>query len=232
MPTYIEDHVKVLSSLTRDYGVVYSNHYSVNEYSGEFQLVSGFSDSGYILDNLILSQTTSYISPNTPLMRTEVMKEIRPNTSIFSEGEGRYVRIAIKYKFKFINKPSVVMAHHNSNQGKNYKANSKMFYATSLRLIKKIPEKKNLINSVVSKMFINNAWISIRTMSDREWAKECIKIALKHSYHINIKLIFVIILAHSNDATVKYFNNFIQLLFRRDKNHNSVKFIEYDYPDY
>lgn len=232
LPTYIEEHINAFSKLSDLYGIVYSPHYVENELTGEKWIEKGFSESGNVIDELIESQLTAFMSPNTSLMRTNVVKEIRPNQSIFCEGEGRYLRIAAKYRLQYLDKPLCVMTDHLTNQGKNYKANSRMFFETSLRLKKELPEKSKLIDSVIYGMFLRNAWLSIRLMDDKTWAKECMEIARQYSESIELssKIVLLNILIRTNVKIIKLFNKVMDYMLKGSgKNKRNNTYVDYDY---
>lgn len=225
LPTYIESHLSALSVLPYEYGVVYSPYWVCNDVTGSSFIYNKFNKSGDVFDSLINAQLTGFISAFTPFLRKRIFDNFKYDETMFCEGEAIFIRMAKNHKFKYLNNPLYVATDHCLNQGKNYKENSEQFLAASRRQVYLFPEKTQLINKVIAFMFVRNAWIAIRIMGDKKWAKKCIKIAVAHRFSslFHFKLIAVFLLFPFN-------KNLIDIIFYFRKNKGRIAtYIEEDY---
>ncbi len=240
LSNYVEEHIKAFDNLSKDYGVVYSPYFVENEQGKNRCIVRGFNSDGNVFDSLINSYfSSSYINAFTPMIRMLVAKDVRPDLSLFTEGESRFLRVASKYKFKYVDKAFYVMTEHAKNQGKNYKSNAKMFYNFSVKLIKTLPHKEDIINLTLARMFIRNAWISIRIMNDIKWARECANIATNYLERLEntrsigvsflIKNAFLKILLILGDGKIlRFFNRCLNIV----TGHGNVSIRKAEFIDY
>lgn len=98
-------------------GVVYSFGERFFEDTDETIIVNHPPHTGWIAEKLILKGI--FIYPVTPMFRREVFEKIQMNESFKAEGEAVYIRIAIHYKFEFVDSVVAVMRDHSYNIGKN-----------------------------------------------------------------------------------------------------------------
>jgi len=224
---YIKSHLNTISTLPDSYGVVYSSPYILNVNTGErFIESNNFNKSGDVFDSLIDSIGIGYISAFTPFIRRRVFDVIRYDEDLFCEGESIFIRIAREFLFMYIEKPCVVMRDHESNQGKNYKENGKLFYVQCKRLIKLYPDKTPVFNRVISKLYIRYAWIATRIMSDKKWIAWCLKTAITHRYIIvfHPKAVAVLIL-------YLFPSKFVHKMLSFKKNKTNDLYIEENYAE-
>ena len=118
-PKKIELQINRFNELSNEYGVVYSSGYRYFEDTG--QTVEAKTNKnmkrGWILKNLLLEPF--FIYPITPLVRRKCFLAYPFDESYLAEGEAIYFKIAMKYKFDFIDKPLVTMRDHTYNIGGN-----------------------------------------------------------------------------------------------------------------
>jgi len=225
LPGYIETHLKELSGLPESVGIVYSPYYVHNELSGEMFLEKTFDKSGDVFDSLIRAQLTNFISAFTPFMRRSLFDHLEYDEREFCEGEAFFIRVARKYEFKYIHAPLYVATDHSFNQGKNYKENSEHFLNACHKQIQLYPEKKSVIIRIISLMFVRNAWIAIRIIGDRDWARKCMAIAVRHKLYslLHYRMIAALLLLH-------FPKQFVDLIFSfRKKSSRSALYIDEDY---
>jgi alpha-1,3-rhamnosyltransferase len=98
-------------------GVVYSFGERFFEDTDEIIPVKNTPYTGWIADKLILKGI--FIYPVTPIFRREVFDKVMMNESFRAEGEAIYIRIALHYKFEFVDSIVAVMRDHSYNIGKN-----------------------------------------------------------------------------------------------------------------
>lgn len=119
LPEKIEKQVAKFQELNDSYGVVYSAGYRYYEDTGETKEPNtNFAmRRGNILRNLLTEPF--FIYPISPLIRKECLLKYPFLPGYAAEGEAVYFRIAMKYKFDFVEEALVVMRDHSGNTGKN-----------------------------------------------------------------------------------------------------------------
>lgn len=83
--------------------------------------------SGWVLDRLI--RQGNFVYPVTPMFRRECFDNFLFDETYKAEGEAIYLKMALKYKFDFVDEVVGVMRDHEYNTGKN----SQMMYEDNLR---------------------------------------------------------------------------------------------------
>ena len=181
LPEYVEKNLNTIVKLPDDYGLVYSPTYVYNELTDTTYIEDKvFNKSGYVFNEIIESQVTGMVPAFTPFFKKEVFNIVSYDETVFCEGEMIFIRIAEYYKFQYINLPLMVSTDHLNNQGKNYKENAQSFYDESIKLIAQFPDKTQIINQIIGRMYLRNSWIALRLMSDRRWMLSCLKVMFKH----------------------------------------------------
>lgn len=119
LPEKIEQQVNQFKELSNEYGVVYSGGYRFFEDTGKTIETKTNKDMkrGWILKNLLLEPF--FIYPISPLVRKTCFQNYSFDESYLAEGEAIYFKIAMKYKFDYIDKPLVTMRDHTYNIGGN-----------------------------------------------------------------------------------------------------------------
>lgn len=100
-----------------DVGVVYAAGARYFEDTGETVKVNLPVYTGWIARNLI--ETGNFIYPVTPLYRREVFDLVRPSNKFKAEGEAIHMRIALHYRYEYVDRVVAVMRDHSYNIGKN-----------------------------------------------------------------------------------------------------------------
>lgn len=119
LPTKLEKQVALFNELDESYGCVYSGGYRFFENTGEtIEIATNKSmRKGDILKELLLEPF--FIYPISPLIKKECFKHYPFDESYMAEGEAIYFKIAMKYKFDYVEEPLVTMRNHGYNIGRN-----------------------------------------------------------------------------------------------------------------
>ena len=183
LPDKIEKQVNKFKELDESYGVVYSAGYRYYEDTGETKepTTNKKMRRGEILYNLLTEPF--FIYPITPLIRKRCLLEYPFLPGYAAEGEAIFFRIAIKYKFDYVDEPLVVMRDHSGNTGKDlYKmTDDNIRYREYLLKHQDLPKKYKLVlTKHLSKIYFYNGWQMLRNYKDKNgW--EYIKNGLKHN---------------------------------------------------
>jgi glycosyltransferase involved in cell wall biosynthesis len=227
LPEIFEKEIKCFESLSREWGVVYSPSFSLNVFSGEKKILKCIPASGYILKTLLINAHKSYINVVTPLIRKECFERYPQYDDLFLEGEAHLLRIAIKYKFYYIDEPLAVMRVHNKNQRFFTKENCRVFQIIIDRLMDN-PEfpKKYLkyARAYKAKTNRNRGWQDMRFGSDIRFARKMFLIAIltdwKQLFH------FRTIVGGLFSLFPKCIRNYIRKLLNRKLTQDRVIYIE------
>ncbi len=98
-------------------GVVYSAGRRFYEDLNETRDVILPVHTGWIAEHLICEG--NFVYPVTPMFRREVFERIRLNEEFVAEGEAVHMRIALHFKYDYIEDVTAVMRDHSDNIGKN-----------------------------------------------------------------------------------------------------------------
>lgn len=184
LPEKIRLQVECISRLSSEYGVVYSPNYRLNEITGERWLEPCLNKSGYILKNLLLdTYPVGPIPILSPLTRRACFIRYPFREEFFLEGEAIFLRMAMGYKFQFLDEPLTVMRDHLSNMGKAIRKNRDVVLPVYDKLAQESEFPRELIPALGRHMgciLRNYGWQGIRVMEDPQWARECFVMALRH----------------------------------------------------
>ena len=100
-----------------DVGVVYAAGARFFEDTGETVTVKLPVQTGWIARELI--EWGNFIYPITPLYRREVLEKVRPNEQFKAEGEAIHLRVALEYRYEYVDAVVAVMRDHSYNIGKD-----------------------------------------------------------------------------------------------------------------
>ena len=100
-----------------DVGVVYAAGERYFEDTGETVNVALPVRVGWIARDLI--EIGNFIYPVTPLYRREVLEKVRPSEQFKAEGEAIHLRIALHYRYEYVDQVVAVMRDHSYNVGKD-----------------------------------------------------------------------------------------------------------------
>jgi glycosyltransferase involved in cell wall biosynthesis len=182
LPQKLERQLQEFSKLSPEYGVVYSPCYRDNVVTGRRWTGKSLKASGSILKEMFVRQDEGFINPISPLVRRECFIDYPFHEDLFVEGESIYWRIAIKYKFHYLDEPLSVMREHAGNRGKAIKLNAQMV----LELFERLQQEQGFPQELLVdlKRFRGNfmgacGWLAIRVLVDPRWARECLFLAIR-----------------------------------------------------
>ena len=212
LPEKIERQMQCFASLGADYGVVYTPAYRWNVLTGEKWREKSFAGSGFILKRFLLGfHGEGPICPISPLIRRECLLRYPFREESFVEAEAIFLRIAMTYKFQYLDEPLVVMREHLSNMGKAIKKNR----GYGLYLMEKLLEEPDLPNDCrrpvkiyMARMLRNYGWQAMRVASDSRWARESFLLAVNwHGFQaVHPRTVFGLALTLLPDFIVRWTN--------------------------
>lgn len=169
LPDKIEKQIKKFQELDDSYGVVYSAGYRYYEDTGETKepKTNVAMRRGNILHNLLTEPF--FIYPISPLIKKECLLKYPFLQGYKAEGEAVYFRIAMKYKFDFLEEALVVMRDHSGNTGKDlYKmTDDNIRYREYLLNHADFPQEfKRTLEKNLAQIFYYNGWQMIRIYKD------------------------------------------------------------------
>ena len=181
LPRKLERQVELLLRLPPDYGVVYSPGYRLHVRCGALTLDSSLKISGDLLEALLWRHAEGFINPISPLMRRACFERYPFQEDLFVEGESINLRLAMTFKFAYLDEPLVVMREHSTNIGKAVKANLDRLMIVLDRL-EQHPDLPGAARSSVaifrSRVLRDAGWQGVRVVDDIPWARECYRRAV------------------------------------------------------
>lgn len=185
LPHKIETEVRRLGSLSPDYGVAYSCPYRLYVPNGRKERMRGIlQESGNVLPSL-LSFKNGFVELVPALIRKECFSRYRFYDDLFIEGEAIFWRIALTYKFAYIDEPLVVLRDHERNIGKDFNCN---FAPTmsALERLAQLPEfpmeLRRDLKHLRGRLLRNYGWQSIRVDANGLMARDRLLCALALSW--------------------------------------------------
>lgn len=169
LPEKIEKQIAKFQKLDDSYGVVYSAGLRYYEDTEEMKepATNAAMRRGEILQNLLTEPF--FIYPISPLIRKECLLKYPFLPDYAAEGEAVYFRIAMKYKFDFVEEPLVVMRDHSGNTGKDlYKmTDDNIRYRKYLLEHPDFPRKlRKMLLKNLANIYYYNGWQMVRTHKD------------------------------------------------------------------
>ena len=104
---------------------------------------------------------------------------------LFTEGEGQFMRIAMKYKFYYIDEPLAVMRTHDWNMRFVSKRNAEVAKVQMDKLAKHPDFPKEYIldfQALYSQMFRECGWREVRLGSNTEFARKMFSESIKYDW--------------------------------------------------
>lgn len=185
LPRKLERQTECFAGLGPDYGVVYSPGYTLNDLTGEKWVEPSLRSSGDVLEDMLRKFfSEGNICPMSPLVRKECLLRYPFYPEAFFEGEAIYRRMAMRYKFQYIDEPLVVMRDHLYNLGKAIRPNR----AVAMDALERLgndpefpPRLRRIFETHRSTLMRNYGWQGIRVLEDGKWAREAFMATLRWS---------------------------------------------------
>lgn len=185
LPEKLEKQLDDFSKLSEEYGVVHGPSYGVNIITNQKKMHKCINYSGNILKALLTRYHEGYINPVTPLIRKKCLEEYPFYDDLFTEGESIFFKLALSYKFHYMDEPFAVMREHDRNMRHAKKQNAKIFITTMDRLTEypEFPsEYLSLLNILKAEILLIFGWEEIRFGIDSKWARKLFKNSIKANW--------------------------------------------------
>ena len=177
LPEKLHFQVNEINKLSPDWGMVYGPGYRLDMSTKKFELKKTIEFSGDILKKLFSDFDSGFINPISPLIRKECFIKYPFYEDVFIESEAILFRMAIKYKFFYMDLPLVVMRDTGRNAGYAAKQNSE-FFAIVLDKLGKVDDFPSKLytdyRNFKARIYKDNAWQNIRSGTDSLWVRNMI----------------------------------------------------------
>lgn len=181
LPTKIARQVEAFAALASDFGVVYGPGYRLNVFTGARFVEARLNLSGPIFEQLLVARK-AFMSPISPLVRRACFLQHPFDEDIYVEGENIFLRIALDWKFLYIDEPLVVMRDHTQNIG-HAVAKMAEYQLLALDHLEREPSfPRHLspkLNFVRAATLENVGWWAIRIACDPEKARSAFARAIR-----------------------------------------------------
>lgn len=195
LPEKVEKQVALFQKLPEDYGVVYSGglRYFMDTQEYKEPFTNKMMKRGDILKELLTEPF--FIYPITPMIKRECFDTYSFSSAYRAEGEAIYFKIAMRYKFDYVDESLVVMRDHSSNTGKDIYTMLKDNISIREKLFNHpdFPEDlKYLKNKIISKIYFLKGWEMIRLKKQYKDGFINLKKAfkLRPNYIFNLRFLF------------------------------------------
>jgi len=216
--------------LGADYGVVYGPASGLNDVTGERWTHGSIGASGHILRELFLEHERGQIDMVSPMTRRVCFSRYPFDESIFAEGEAIFYRIAMTYKFQYLDEPLAVLRDHRANAGKAIRRNADMTM-TWIDRIATHPDfpggYEPLVRSYRAKVLRNYGWQAVRTGGDVAWARACFQRSVRVGWQqaVHPRLFAGVLLSFAPQGLRRHVNRLADTALRH--RHNSVQVADF-----
>lgn len=189
LPEKLEKQVLLFETLGNEYGGVYAGGYRFFEDTGKTAEVETNKSMkrGWILKALLLEPF--FIYPISPMIRKVCFDKYPFDESYLAEGEAIHFKIAMKYKYDFVDEPLVTMRDHTYNTGGNIDRmlSDNIRYREELLQHPDFPEElKKYRSEILGKIYKLKGWEYIRLKKEYKKGQNSLMNAIK----INKLLLF------------------------------------------
>ncbi len=183
LPRRIERQMACFDNLGPEYGVVYSPCWMENVATGKRWLTPVLGRSGSVLKDFVTeSHGREFVLPASTLIRRECLERYPFYPDLDFEGEGIYLKLALRYKFHCLDEPVAVMRDHASNLGKAIRYNAAVL-KVFLRRLEAEPEfpadLRVELAAYRGRKFRDYCWQGVRMLADGPWARACMAEAVR-----------------------------------------------------
>ena len=221
LPEKLEKQVACFKNLSREWGVVHSPGFILNQLSGIKSLAEGSKVHGSALETLLQEFSYKEINPISPLVRRECFERYPEYGDLPLEGESLYLKIALGYKFYYLDEPLSVMRKHEKNLGWYSKRNMEIL-DICLERLKDFEEFPNHYLESLSKLrariFIKGAWENLRLGNDILWTKKRVREAFRLDplQKVLPRSLLTWFFTFLPESILRTTNNFINFLFKKE----------------
>jgi glycosyltransferase involved in cell wall biosynthesis len=180
LPDKLERQVKTFDRLPPTTGVVYAPPLIENLVTGETWRSPTVGVTGQAFDALLRIEAEPDMV--SPLTRRACFDLHRFDESIFAEGEGVFLKIALTHEFFWDPEPVAVLGDHLGNRGKalipNYDINRALVAA--LRTNSHLPPGgQEMLDAYWARLTRYYGWQAARLGADRRWTRRCLREAAR-----------------------------------------------------
>ena len=191
LPDKLARQVAQFDALPREYGVVYGAATMLSALTGERWQADSFRESGEVLLGLLTLRARGRRDGNidmlSPMARTECFRRYPFYEDVFAEGEVSLYKLAMSYRFFFLEGPTVVLRDHAANRGKAVRRNALMTSVCLERLggHPAFPvECSDALRGARAALWAGLAWTSVRLDEESDWVRTCYRKAIGISWKV------------------------------------------------
>jgi len=169
LPDKVALQMAAFAELPEDYGVVYASGYRLNVETGVEWREDTPTWSGWVLESMLRDYHRTWLNMDAPLVRRACYLRYPFFDDLFAEGEGVFLRVALRYRFHPLSEPLVVMREHRRQLGKAYEPLAHMNLLALERLEREEgfpPALTPLLNEVRAAKMRNLGWQMLRLAGD------------------------------------------------------------------
>lgn len=224
LPRKLERQIEAFKALGADYAMVYSPVKFINVLNGKEWICETIKSSGPILRDLFDDFfTKGYINFLGILVRRECLLRYPFREEVFFESEAIFFRLALRYKFYFLDSVDAVMREHLMNAGKAIDRN----YENLAVLLEKLaleaefpPALRPNLDRFRGRYAASLAWQSLRLTQDSSRARAYFKSAVaRHPAQVlNIKVLLGFPLSFLPTPLLRAFNGALTGVMRHNEN--------------
>lgn len=178
LPTKLALQVAELDRLGPEFGVV--NARSLHFTGDDRWEAAVFRETGKVLAPML--RQLGVVNMSAPLARRECFLRYPFHEDIFAEGEASWLKVAMTYKFGFIDEPVCLLRDHDSNRGRALRRNAEMTVDALRRLTRHPdfpPECRPDAIASMRRVLRVCAWALVRLDGDATWARQAFRDAVK-----------------------------------------------------
>ena len=180
LPEKLQRQVAALERCGDSYGVIYGPAYSETQATGVRVLRQCPVATGDVFADLLSDRC--HIDMVTPLIRTAALRDHEFDESVFAEGEGIFLRLALTCRFARLDEPLVVLRDHGANRGRAILSNRDIVEGSARRLLREAELPlggERMVRRWQARLMASYAWQGARCGAPRGWVWGCIARALR-----------------------------------------------------
>ncbi len=181
LPHKLASQVAIFERLPAEVGIVYSPGLRHDVRTDEKWQDPSPTVSGNIFHDLLTQSVV--MNPVTPLIRRECFDKYPFLEDIFVEGEGVFIRMALKYHFHYDPKVTAVMRDTASNIGRAVRRNTELAFVGMEKLERDpdFPEhERETLEDMRTWIYKAAGWQAIRVVEDGKWGREMLIKGIRH----------------------------------------------------
>jgi glycosyltransferase involved in cell wall biosynthesis len=174
LPDKLERQVAIFRTLGPEYGVVYCPSLGFNQHTGETWQYPSMAKQDATLKTLLRHHYEGGVDMSSPITRRDCFQRYHWHADLFSDGETIFFRIAMRWKLRFDQHPTVVLRDHGANMGKAIIKNHDMLMIILDRLADHADFPRDCaapLDAFRARACCNNAWVALRLGTSSAWPR-------------------------------------------------------------